>query len=348
VPPGAPPPPLPSVVHAELPPVHGYPATLTYANLIAENRRKSVLLVAGMIGLLALVGAALAVLVARVGSAQDVLSAALLGGLAFAVVAAGTSAWAWFGGANAILKMAGAKEIVKRDDPQLFNVVEELAIAAGLPMPKVYLIPDDSLNAFATGRDPANAAVAITAGLRRELSRDELAGVMAHEMAHVRHYDIRLSMLMATLAGLVVFASDLSRTAMRAKAVGRMAGGGSRGGNQRGGDPVAIAAAIVALLLLVIAPLVAVVIRLALSRQREYLADAGAVELTRYPQGLIGALEKLGACRRPLRQVNESIAPLFIVNPAKAAVERGRQNVSSVFLTHPPLDERINRLRALL
>jgi heat shock protein HtpX len=331
-------------VHEDRPRLRAYPANVTFANLIAENRRKSAILVVAMILLLMLVGAAVAA-VATAGGRGDVLAPALITGAVVAGIVGGLlSVWSWYGGAKAILAMAGAKELEKRDDPQLFNVVEELSIAAGLPMPKVYLIPDPSLNAFATGRDPAHAAVAITSGLRQQLSREELAGVMAHEISHIRHYDIRLAMLMATLAGIIVFASDASRRiAFHAPRGSRSGGSGNKGGN-----PAALIIMVIAIVLIVLAPIVATMIRLAISRQREYLADAGAVELTRYPQGLIGALEKLGACRQPLKSVNRAIAPLFIVNPMKAAVARGQHDTSSIFLTHPPLHERVARLEALM
>jgi heat shock protein HtpX len=338
----------PGTVREDRPPVRAYPPNVTYANLIAENRRKSAFLVVGMIGLLMLLGAAIAALVVGSGRSEVLLPSLLTGSLAAGVVGGLLSLWSWYGGANAILRMAGAQEIEKRDDPQLFNIVEELAIAGGMPLPKVYLIPDASLNAFATGRDPEHAAVAITTGLRARLTRDELAGVMAHELAHIRHFDIRLAMLMATLAGLVVFASDVARRiAFHGGGLGGGSGRSSRS-DSKGGNPLAIIIIVLAIVLIILAPIVATVIRLALSRQREYLADAGAVELTRYPQGLIGALRKLHDCRQPLRVVNQAIAPLFIVNPLKRAVERGRHDVSSVFLTHPPLNERIARLEALL
>jgi heat shock protein HtpX len=239
--------------------------------------------------------------------------------------------------------MAGAQQIQKSDDPQLFNVVEELAISGGMPLPAIYLIADDSLNAFATGRDPEHAAVAITTGLRRELTRDELAGVMAHEMAHIRHYDIRLAMLMATLAGAIVFAADLARQ-VAFRTPHRTSSSRGKGGN----NPAAIIIVVLALLLIILAPIVATVIRLAISRQREYLADAGAVDLTRNPEGLIGALEKLNACRKPLKVVNQALAPLFIVNPLKSAVMKGKHDASSIFHTHPPLHDRVARLQALI
>jgi heat shock protein HtpX len=335
------------VVHLEREPVRAYPPHVTFRNLIDENRRKSSLLVALVVGIgIAVGGAAGAMLGAGGGgSAEALIPAILSGAVAFGVIATIASVWSLNSGSNVILSMAGARPIEKKDDPQLFNVVEELAIAGGMPLPKVYLIDDPSLNAFATGRDPEHAAVAITTGLRRALTRDELAGVMAHELAHIRHYDIRLMMLMATLVGLIVIVADVVR---RMIFMGGMRGGGRSAGGGKGGNPAMAIAMIVGLVVVILAPIVATIVRFAISRQREYLADAGAVELTRYPQGLIGALEKLGACRVPLQRRNDAIAPLFIVNPAKDAVMNARQNASSVFSTHPPLSDRIARLKALL
>jgi heat shock protein HtpX len=214
-------------------------------------------------------------------------------------------------------------------------------------MPRVYLIDDPAPNAFATGRDPEHGAVAITTGLRQQLSRDELAGVMAHEISHIRHYDIRFAMLMATMVGLIVFACDAF---WRVMWYGRWHGTGSRsmrGGDKGSGAAIAIVM-VVAIVLAIIAPSLAMLIRLAVSRQREYLADAGAVELTRYPQGLIGALEKLGASKQPLKAANRATAHLYIVNPLRNARKGKGHNLSSAFRTHPPLNERIARLRALI
>jgi heat shock protein HtpX len=218
-------------------------------------------------------------------------------------------------------------------------------------MPAIYMIDDPGLNAFATGRDPEHAAVAITSGLRSALTRDELAGVMAHEISHIRHYDIRLGMLMATLAGIIVFAADVgSRAAFYGVLFGgggRRGGGGGRSGGSGGANPLVIVIIVLAVVFAVLAPLCGMLVRFAMSRQREFLADAGAVELTRYPDGLVSALQKLGNCRQPLRHVGKSTAPLFIVNPMKAAVSKGRHDASTAFSTHPALSERIQRIKAL-
>jgi len=317
---------------------------VTYRNLIAANRRNSAILIATLLLLFGLVGSAVSLAIARTGDPATLLPSAAIGAGVALAVGSLASLWSWFGGGTAILRMAGARPIRKEDDPQLFNVVEELAISGGLPMPEVWIIDDPALNAFATGRDPAHAAVAITRGLRERLTRGQLAGVMAHELAHVRSYDIRFSMLMATLVGLVAFASDLFlRVGLRSG----MRGGGRSSGGGKGGNPVAIVFVVLAVVLLILAPFVAMALRMAFSRQREYLADAGAVELTRDPQGLIDALRALGASRTPLARTNVAIAPLFMVEPAKAA-GAAKPAKPGLFDTHPPLEERIRRLEALL
>ena len=328
------------VVHTERAPPRAYPAHLTFDDLVAANKRKSALLMVVMVLLLVAVGAAIAALVAQGGDPRPTL---LLGAGASFVVALGACAWSFYGGDKTILGLVDARELEKADDPQLFNVVEELSIAAGLPMPRVHLIDDDALNAFATGRDPEHASVAITRGLRERLSRDELAGVMAHELSHVRHYDVRFAMLMVTLVGLVVIASDATWRVLRLGALRSRSSRSSRGG----GSAVQLVVLAVALVLLVVAPLLAAVIRFAMSREREYLADAGAVELTRYPQGLIGALEKLGADHRPLAGAHQATSHLFIVNPLKSAARAEGHSRSSAFATHPSLQDRIARLQAL-
>ncbi|MHC4428420.1 MAG: M48 family metallopeptidase [Planctomycetota bacterium] len=335
------------VVHAERAQVRAYPRNVTFYDLIRRNKRKSAMLVAGAILLMVALGAAIATAIsvyATGGELPSLLPSALLGAAAFAIVAVLASLWSFYGGSDAILKIAGAKPIEKPQDPQLFNVVEELSIAAGTPMPRVYLIDDPAPNAFATGRDPDHGAVAITTGLREKLTRDELAGVMAHEISHIRHYDIRFAMLMATMVGLIVFACDAF---WRIMWHGRFARSGTRRAGGKGGGAVVAIVLVIAVILAILAPTLAMLIRFAVSRQREYLADAGAVELTRYPQGLIGALEKLGASKVPLKAANRATAHLYIVNPLRNATKGKGHEVSSAFRTHPPLHERIGRLKAL-
>lgn len=307
----------------------------TYLDLIRHNRRASLVLGLAMVALLATAGAAF-------GGAYGV---PLEGSLVALVLAGALFLFSWYGGAGTVLLMSGARPIAKADHPQLFNVVEELAIAAGLPMPRVYIIDDDVPNAFATGRDPAHASLAITRGLLERLDRDELQGVMAHELAHVRHYDIRFAMLMAVMAGAVVLLSDLFlRLAFHGGlGRGRPSSSNRRGGRGGGGGKGQLLLVLIALVLAVLAPLFATLIRLAVSRRREYLADAGAVELTRYPDGLARALEKLTAAPGQLARASRATQHLYIVNPLKGQ----RLGADHLFSTHPPLAQRIARLRAL-
>lgn len=327
-------------IHDERPALHAYPADLTFHDLIRRNRRNSRLLVLTMMLLVIALAIAVAAAVMVYGTgvlSWQGLAIAAAAGLLVMLLA---SAFSYFAGGSAILAISGARPLEKEQDPELFNVVDELRIAGGLPMPAIYLIDDDAMNAFATGRDPQHATVAITRGLREKLSRDELAGVMAHELSHVRHLDIRLTMLLATLVGLIVLACDVFlRAAFRS---GRYAGR-SRG---RGGGAGIVILMILALLLSIIAPLLARLIQFAVSRQREYLADAGAVELTRYPQGLADALRKLAADPGTLEVANRATAHLYIVNPLLKAA--GRLDVNTVFSTHPPIRDRIARLEALM
>lgn len=230
-----------------------------------------------------------------------------------------------------VLAMSRAKEIKKSDDPELYNVVENLAIAAGLPSPKIYLIQDSAPNAFATGRDPKHAVVAITTGLRTKLSKQELEGVMAHELSHIGNYDIRLSTMIVVLVGVVTLLADWM---LRISFHGRRR-------NQEGA-PLMLIGLIFALL----SPIAATLIQLAISRRREYLADASGVLLTRYPQGLAGALEKIAADAEPLEVANKATAHLYIVNPLKE--HKGRDKIgwfAGLFQTHPPIHDRIAKLR---
>lgn len=319
-----------------------YPADITYTQLIARNKRNSTVLV-GIMGLLVVaVACAIGAMVSIYGTGVIRPQAVVMSIMVGLMVAVLSTMFSYYAGAATILSISGAREIQKADDPQLFNVVEELSIAGGIPMPKVYIMDSRALNAFATGRDPRNAAVAITTGLRAKLTRDELAGVIAHELSHIRHYDIRLTMLMATLAGLIVLAADM------AWRIAFYGGGGRRSsGNDKGGGGAAVVIVMVlAVLLMVVAPLLAKLIQLAVSRQREYLADAGAVELTRYPQGLADALRKLAADDVPLETANKATGHLFIDNPFLQA--RGESDWDSAFSTHPPIHERIARLEALM
>ncbi len=305
----------------------------TFRDLMAENRRKSAGLVFLFVLLLMVTVYAFAVTLLGDDPRTAIAPAAIAVGAGLLV-----ALLSYYGGASAILSMSGAREIRREEDPQLWNVVEELSIAAGTPMPRVHLIDDTALNAFATGRDPAHAAVAITRGLRERLTRDELQGVLAHELSHVRNYDIRFAMLLAVMVGFLVLLADVFRRWM-------WWGGGRRRSSRDGGGagPGVAVIALLAVLLSIVAPLLAKLIQLAASRQREYLADASAVELTRNPDGLASALEKLGTDREVLEVANRATQHLYIVNPFRPFEERAKGLLS----THPPLAERIARLRAL-
>lgn len=328
--------------------ISAYPGTTTFHDLIRKNKRQSVLLIMLMLILGAVVGAALGALAgayAGRGDLPNLLPSVVLGAVAAVLVGGLGAVWSWFSGSNAILRMMGAIEMSKEADPELFNVVDEMRIAAGLPMPRIYLINDTALNAFATGRDPEHGVVAVTKGLRERLTRDQLQGVVAHEMAHIRHFDIRFAMLMATMVGLIVFACDAF---WRIAFYGRMGGGRRSGGRSgEGGGAAVIVIVVLAVLLAIVAPLLARLIQMAYSREREYLADAGAVELTRNPEALASALSSIAGEDEPLVEVaNRGTAHMFIANPLKKA-RQAHQSVNSMFSSHPPMDKRIARILAL-
>lgn len=327
--------------------ISAYPGTITFRDLIRKNKRQSTLLIVFMLLLGAAVGAALGALAgayAGGGDLPSLLPSVILGAIAAFLVGGLGAMWSWFSGSNAILRMMGAIELQKADDPEFFNVVDEMRIAAGLPMPRIYLINDSALNAFATGRDPEHGVVAVTRGLREKLTRDQLQAVIAHEMAHIRHYDIRFAMLMATMVGLIVFACDAF---WRIAFYSRMGGGRRSSRGSQGGGAAIIVIFVLALLLAILAPLLARFIQMAYSREREYLADAGAVELTRNPEALASALAAIAGDDEPLVEVaNRGTAHMFIANPLKKA-RQAHQNINSLFASHPPMDKRIARILAL-
>ena len=302
----------------------------TFRDRIGVNRRNSLLLMLVFFVFVLVLGYVIGY--AWLGDPRSALF-----GLVLALVV-GTIAGlvSYFAGDKMVLAASRAKEIQHGDAPQLFNVVEEMAIAGGLPMPKVYIIQDTAPNAFATGRDPEHATVAVTSGLLEKLSRDELQGVMAHEMSHVGNYDIRYSMLVGILVGTTVLISDFFLRGLWF--------GGGRGGNREGGGGyVQIIMMVVAILLAILAPLFARLLQMSISRQREYLADATAVRLTRNPDGLADALAKISGDREVLEAANRATAHLYIVNPVKSFEKRAK----GLFSTHPPIGERIQILRAM-
>lgn len=333
---------------ADRPTVHAYPSDVTFHDLIARNKRNTWLLIIGMAVLAMVLFQVIALLImVYVGRSSE--DGPVIGWEGF-VGAAGAallvivlaSTWSYFSGSKTLLSINGAQPLDRQADPQLYNVVEEMAIAGGIPVPKIYVMNTEALNAFATGRDPEHAAVAITTGLREKLTRDELQAVMAHELAHIRHYDIRLTLMVATLVGLIVLASDAILRTMFFAPRGRR----RSGGDGKGGGAIMLILLVITILLAILAPILAAMIQFAVSRQREYLADAGAVELTRNPQGMADALRRLSADSTPLPKANRATAHMFIVNPILNA--KGRENWNSAFSTHPPAAKRIERIEALL
>jgi heat shock protein HtpX len=301
---------------------------------IAANRRRSMLLVVVVVALLAVMGFAIGYAV----------SGYLEGGyvaIAIAVVIAlAMTSVSYFAGDSLVLAASQAKPVTDQSAPQLMNVVREMSLAANIPPPRVYMIDDSAPNAFATGRDPKHASIAVTSGLLDKLNREELQGVIGHELSHVRNLDIRFALLVGVLVGSIVLLADFF---LRFTFWGG-ARGGSRGGRGRdGGGGLMIVLFIIAIVLAILAPIAARLVQMAVNRQREYLADASAVELTRNPYGLQGALLKIGGDREVLEVANRATQHLYFVNPIKKFEKRA----SGLMSTHPPIIDRVNRLRAL-
>ncbi len=242
------------------------------------------------------------------------------------------SLFGYFSGDNLILSSVGAREVTKKEYPYLWNTVEGLSLASGMPMPKVYVIDDPNPNAFATGRDPKHASVTVTTGLLKIMNRQELEGVLAHEISHIQNYDVRYMMLTTVLVGAIVLLADFMIRAMFFSGV--------RKDNDRGSGNLNIILIVVALAFAILSPIFAQLITLAVSRKREFLADASGTMLTRYPEGLANALKKIKNHEvTKTKLANKAVAPLYISNPFK--------NASSLFSTHPPIEERIKRLEAM-
>ena len=257
------------------------------------------------------------------------------GGLALAVVVAmGMAAAGYYASDKIVLTISRARPATKDEFPYLYNVVEGLAIAAGIPTPKCYVIDDTAPNAFAAGRKPETAVICVTTGILEKLNRVELEGVIAHEMSHIKNYDVRLQTLVVVMAGIVALLSDWMLRSF-------LWGGGRRRGRGRsGGGGVLV---LVGLALAVLSPLIATIIQLAVSRKREFLADANGAMLTRYPAGLASALRKISADPEPLEAANKATAHLYIVNPLKNV----KGSVNRLFSTHPPIEERIAALEKM-
>lgn len=287
-------------------------------NAIAANKRNTVIIMAVFVGVVAAIGWAISAVYGNTSITPWVVGGAAV----YALIQ-------YFAAAKLAVAMTGAKEIEKRDNPRLWRIVENLSITNGMPMPRVYMIDDPAPNAFATGRDPQHAVVAATTGILDLMDDRELNAVMAHEMGHVKNYDIRVSMIAFGLASAIGILSDIAMHIM-------WFGGDNR---ESRSNPVLM---IVGIAVIILAPIMAALIQAAISRQREYLADATGAMTTRDPEALASALEKLKSHGRPLQKQSTTTAHLFFSNPLKPG------GIANLFSTHPPLDERIARLRGSL
>lgn len=291
---------------------------------IASNKRRTWVLLIVFFALLAIIGAAVGYLWLN-STLGGVIIAFIIGGIyAFSMI---------FQSTEVVMSMNGARQVTEAEAPDLYHVVEDMAMVAQVPMPRVYIVEDSSPNAFATGSKPENAAVAATTGLLNLMNREELEAVIGHEVSHIRNYDIRISTIAVALASAVTMLSSLA---------GRMMwfGGGSRRRNSRDNDNgLGILMLILSLIAIILAPLAATLVQLAISRQREFLADASSVELTRNPQGMINALQKLDGSEPMHRKVDDASAALYINDPKKPG------GLQKLFHTHPPISERIERLK---
>ncbi|XHV89641.1 zinc metalloprotease HtpX [Streptococcus dysgalactiae subsp. equisimilis] len=290
---------------------------------ISQNKQRTVVLLVVFFALLALIGASAGYLL--VDNYVIGVTLALIIGAIYAVSMI-------FQSTTFVMSMNSAREISESEAPDFYHIVEDMAMVAQIPMPRVFIIEDPSLNAFATGSSPKNAAVAATTGLLQVMNREELEGVIGHEVSHIRNYDIRISTIAVALASAVTLISSIGGRAL-------WYGGGSRKRSNNNDGGLGIILLLLSLLSLVLAPLVASLVQLAISRQREYLADASSVELTRNPQGMIRALEKLKQSQPVKYPVDDASAALYINEPRK------KGSFSSLFSTHPPIEERIERLQ---
>ncbi len=281
---------------------------------IAQNKRKTIIIMAAFVMMIAVIAGLFAYFYRDPWLAIWVVIVAII-----------YAAIQYFMSASIATAMTGAREIEKRDNPRLYNIVENLSITAGLPMPKVYIIDDPAPNAFATGRDPKHAVVAATTGLLDIMNDNELTAVMAHEMSHVKNYDIRVSMIVFGLACVVGLISDIAF---------RMMFYGNRRRNDEG-SPMGYLLVVIAAIL---SPILAALAQMAVSREREYLADASAVNITRYPEGMINALKKLQSHSQPMKSQNTAAASMYINDPLRKGF------FNNLFSTHPPIEKRIERL----
>ncbi len=283
---------------------------------IAANKRNTVIIMAAFIGLISAVGYLISLYYGQTSITYWVIG----GSAIYALIQ-------YFAASKLAVMATGAQEIEKRDNPRFYRIVENLSITLGIPMPKVYIVDDPAPNAFATGRDPKHSIVAATTGLLEIMDDRELEAVMAHEMGHVQNYDIRVSMIAFGLVSAIGILSDIAFRMF------------FWGGNDRDNRDVSPVVIVVGVVLIILAPIVAALIQMAISRQREYLADATGALTTRDPEGLVSALKKLKKASRPMQRQSTSTAHLFFNNPLKPGF------IAGLFSTHPPLDDRIARLQ---
>lgn len=291
---------------------------------IEKNKRNSILLIISLIGLVGALGYVFAYINGTEPGPLVVMSAG--GAIIYALIS-------YFFSDKMVLALSGAQKIEhKSDHYELFTLVENVCIGAGLPMPEIYIIEDPAPNAFATGRDPAHASVCFTTGILARLERSELEGVVAHELAHIKNYDIRFTTLVVVIVGAIALLSDIF---LRMTILG-----GGRRNNKSGGGIIAV----IGIIFIILAPIFGTIIKFAISRQREYLADASAVYITRNPEGLARALLKISQSPEELKSATSATESLYIVNPFKS---KSSQWLKGIFSTHPPIEERVKRLRQM-
>jgi len=289
---------------------------------IDSNKRKSVLLL--MVAAALVVGLGYVFSLAQGGNGYD----GLFIGVLFSF---GITSISYFQGDKIALMTSGAKSATKEDNRYVYNMLENLCITAGTPMPKLYIIEDSAINAFATGRKPETASIAVTRGAIEKLENEELEGVLAHELSHIKNYDIRFMMLVAVLVGSISIMANLFLH------TGHL----SRRDNNREGGNITAVFAIIGVILAILSPIIAEIIKLAVSRRREYLADASGALITRYPEGLARALEKISSQNQPMAQASQATAHLFISSPFSG------KKFAGLFSTHPPVEDRIKKLREM-
>ncbi len=290
---------------------------------ISSNKRKSYLLFFFFIILLMLIGFVFGLMF------DSILFTILIIGISIVMVIV-----SYYYSDSIVLKISGARPVDRKTETHLYHLVDGLAIAAGLPKPKCYVIDSKALNAFATGRDPDHGVICVTTGLLKTLNREELEGVIAHEMSHIKNYDIRFMSIVAVLVGITTIISHIMLRSFF------WSSGSSRGNK---GGSVQIAMLGLGIILAILTPIIATIIKMAISRQREFLADSTGALLTRYPEGLASALEKISKDTTPLKTANKATAHLYISNPLK----NQKSFLNNMFSTHPPIEERVKRLRSM-